>query len=917
MSAQSYDKSTYTKEMKTAKHTIMPPNILHDTYLQYLFMRFFYISAESRQAMHGFISTVKFTETRAYKAVLDKLNQHHYVVILGRPGDGKTTLGLYALHDMHEKEKCVPLMPHPPSLHLLPYLKEDQKVSIFLDDLFGIYSVSGYSISKYTEFRIFSFLSKGNYLVISIRKDIFLQCETNMQKELFKKDVIIDLTEPNLRLLESEKRSMLETVHDITEDSVNKILSHERFSKEQVGFPQCVALMKGSKNVDFTSLFETPLKFLALELTHLFENSRMKFLTLLLAFANNGQLNFDGDQFISPCLYLPSDIEASSQGSKEFRNAADSLVDTYLYFDKEKCRYVVNHETVLEGIAISLWEKMKYQEYFISICPERFLTQLSSKPTAIYFIPSRHITKLFERIYGMLKSSIDESYVTIASINLWNDPATATKFVHYLKSREEQQNMHLKSYEGATLIVYAAMKGRLNLTRLLLKSCAITEDQLLLALNKSSESCHVEVLHVLLSSLHTKHSDLGLFFHAIKGGSLEIFEAIAEQVGVIDYESKRPSLQCFFAGHIEIEVNVFEEIVLSGNLGLLAFAARLSGKSLLELIQENRRLIEFAAYCGSIQLMSHLLDIGGETCPHLLWWAATSGSMEMFKFLMEKGCDFNTEQHVSCNTHMTRLGQNVNELHGACLSGNNTVVMHIFNTKPDFFHMKDSRGCTPALLSPFSYSTDIVRYMDMHGDITYVDIYGNNILHYAAQVGQLDIVKYIFLKYPQLLQMKNKRHETPFLYSGWSGSVEVTEYLISCHCDILETDCAGRTILHNACNGGKLELVKHLVENYTFLLTMRDFTGLTSLHAAGWSGSIELTEYLITCNCDVHDRDKRGRTILQMALQKGKTTLVKHLTENYPELMVMRDDKKEYRYRHYDSDDEWSCETGVKYHIDD
>ena len=841
--------------------------------------------------MDGFISTVKFTETRAYRAVLEKLSEHHLVVILGRPGDGKTTLGLHALYDLQNKEKCIVLMPHPPHLDFLPYLKEGEKVSIFLDDLFGIYSISGYSIPKYSQFQIRSFLSKGNLLVITIRKDIFLQCETNLSKELFRKDVIVDLTDPLFELLEKEKRSMLETVPNITEDSVKDILSHRRFSKEQVGFPQCVAIIKGSHHFDLSSIFETPLKFVAQELLQLYENSKNKFLVLLLAFANDGQLNQDGEQLRNPCHYLPSDIDMPSVQAQQLRKAANSLVNTYMNFEREKCRYVINHETVMEGIALALWEYLGFQKYVISYCPERFLTRISSKHTEPFFIPTQFLTHLFNRLHILLKSRIEASYVTIASIELWDDPAAATKFVYYLKATGKHQKNDLQTYEGASLLVYTAMKGRVNLTRLLLQSCGADVEQLHMALTKASESGHLEVVRILLP-LCTNCIDLELIFHAIKGGSTDVFETVTIQAGFIDYESKRESLQCtFFGGNFRIEVNIIEEIVLSGNLALLLHATEINQVSLPKLIKKNHRLVEFAAYCGSIPLMQYLLDNGGQKCPHLLWWAATAGSLEMFTFLLEKGCRFNTQKHASCTRDMDEIGENVNELHAACLSGNSAVVMHIFNAKPELFQMKDSDGDTPALLSPFSGSLEIVKYMDTYGNIKAVNDSGGNILHYAAQEGHADIVHYIINKYPELVKIKDEDGDTPFLCSGFSGSVELTECFIAQDCDIHDEDSNGCTILHNACKKGKLTLVKHLVEKYPSLLTMKDNQRVSPLHYAGLSGSVQLTEYLVACHCDVLDTNNMGKTIVHYACEEGKLTLVKHLVENYPALLTMRDNR--------------------------
>ena len=168
-------------------------------------------------------------ETRAYTSILDKLEQHHHVVILGRPGDGKTTLGFQALHAMTEKHSITPLIPQPPVLGFLPHIPDGEKFAILLDDFYGIYTVTGESMPRSLVYQILSVLRKGSVLVISMRKDIFLQCKQLLPKQLFNKNGIVDLSNQEYALLEDEKSSMLQLIPSMDEKTEKKILSHKRF----------------------------------------------------------------------------------------------------------------------------------------------------------------------------------------------------------------------------------------------------------------------------------------------------------------------------------------------------------------------------------------------------------------------------------------------------------------------------------------------------------------------------------------------------------------------------------------------------------------------------------------------------------------------------------------------------------------
>ena len=277
--------------------------------------------------MGGFLSTVRFTETRAYVAVIEKLEQRGHVLILGRPGDGKTTLGFRTLHTVQEKHNCIPILPIQHNLDFLAHLRDTEKMSIFLDDLFGIYSLTGEVMSKTLVYQILNLLKKGSSLVMSMRNDIFRQCKMQLPKELFSQDVIIDLTKPEFELLENEKRSMLQSIPNVNEDTIKSILRHPRFSNQQIGFPQCVVLMKESDVLDFKKILETPFNFIMEQLCFLFERCREKFIALVLAFASQGHI-CEEDIGRLRCD-LPKEIDDSSYSVLCITQAMKNLVATY------------------------------------------------------------------------------------------------------------------------------------------------------------------------------------------------------------------------------------------------------------------------------------------------------------------------------------------------------------------------------------------------------------------------------------------------------------------------------------------------------------------------------------------------------------------------------------------------------------
>ena len=658
--------------------------------------------------------------------------------------------------------------------------------------------------------------------------------------------------------------------------------------------------MKESECCDIEIILNTPLVYITEQLLLLHEHSKEKFLALLMAFVNQGKIC---ESDVNKLRHvLPNDLDDSSIKSQQIKQTLRSLEATYLRCT-EGAQYIISHESIMDGIARTLWKELGCQEYFIMFCPERFLTRISIIPSDMqeisdldreisnkFCISGDQTESLFPRLVQLMESGLETSFMTVANIELWDDLGAATTFIRYIR----QNTRKPKASNGVSFLTYAAMQGRLYLIQALLEGTREEPGELRSAIQTAARHSRLNVVNYLLS-----HSpglvDLNLIFHAINGKSVDIFNAISSHCHKIDFNAKMESMICtFFSGNETISVNIIEEIILSGNIALLQHIIKADQIDFHEMISNNSRMAEFAAYSGSIDLVKFMLNSGGKVCPHLLWWGTYSGSIDMLEYLLEKGCCFNRNEYVSCDSQINQIQglHGLHEMHGACFSSNRDIIMHLFHTHPEFMQMEDSDGSTPFLLSPWSGSLDIVKYMEANDEITSVDKYGKNILHHAAWHGQLDIVKYLNEKYQSVLNVKDYRKRTILHFAAFSGSIEMVNYFISKSYGIYDKDSYGRTILHNACRGGKLTLVKHLVEKYPTLLTTRDNKGLTPLHSAGWSDSVELVDYLINQqHCDAFDQESYGRTILHNACNKGKLTLVKHLVEKYQTLLPTRDNE--------------------------
>ena len=228
-------------------------------------------------------------------------------------------------------------------------------------------------------------------------------------------------------------------------------------------------------------------------------------------------------------------------------------------------------------------------------------------------------------------------------------------------------------------------------------------------------------------------------------------------------------------------------------------------------------------------------------------------------------------------------------LHNACKKGKLELVQHLVENYPDMLTIRDKAGRSPYLIAGFSRSVELVKFLISKGcDVMNKDSKGRTVLHKACQERKLELAQYLVENYPDMLTIRDKGGRSPYLVAGYSGSVELVKFLIFQGCDVMNKDSNGQTLLHNACQEGKLELAQYLVENYSDMLTIRDNAGRSPYLVGGFSGSVELVSYLTSKGCDVMEKSSNGWTVLHNACYKGKLELVQHLSENHSEMLTAR-----------------------------
>lgn len=411
---------------------------------------------------------------------------------------------------------------------------------------------------------------------------------------------------------------------------------------------------------------------------------------------------------------------------------------------------------------------------------------------------------------------------------------------------------------GKTALFWAAQYGHLDLVKLLLSASANREIQ-----NESDlyvNSVNSLGASALLVSVHEGYLDiakyliengadlkvvdfagLGLMHMASKNGHEDLVEYLL-QIGAsacdLNLEGESPLHLACGAGHFEI----VKLLVESGGVDLntktedkqtpLMHACTTGQHGIVQYLLEKgadiscidafgHSCLEKARYSGNAETVKLLLDFANRSDPKISFAdllkvsleACENGDLEVLKNLVQiGGVDINAIEKSESDSNVR--GSKLNLVQTAVVNGN----------------------------------ADILEYLlDFGGvNLEVVDGVGNTLLHLAALLGYLDIVKLIVEKAGfDAIDRKNSDEGTPFNFACGKGHLDVAQYLLEKGADINEIDSYGCTSLHTSAAMGQLEVVK----------------------------------FLLSKGVDINPVSKSNATPLDMAIDRDRHAITTHLRE--------------------------------------
>lgn len=149
--------------------------------------------------------------------------------------------------------------------------------------------------------------------------------------------------------------------------------------------------------------------------------------------------------------------------------------------------------------------------------------------------------------------------------------------------------------------------------------------------------------------------------------------------------------------------------------------------------------------------------------------------------------------------------------------------------------------------------------------------YRSTPLHYAARLNRKDLLT-LLLDRGADVNAKDRVGKTPLFEAAGKGHAGTVTILLDRGANINEKveNIGNRTPLHSAASGGHVEVVKILLDRGADLKAVTRYYGRTPLHIAASGGHIGIVKLLLAGGADTGAKDKKGRTPLKLAEEKGR-----------------------------------------------
>lgn len=190
---------------------------------------------------------------------------------------------------------------------------------------------------------------------------------------------------------------------------------------------------------------------------------------------------------------------------------------------------------------------------------------------------------------------------------------------------------------------------------------------------------------------------------------------------------------------------------------------------------------------------------------------------------------------------------------------------------------------------PAEYLDYLELFVEYGGDINQTDAYGNSILFYLVDDGDIEMVNFA-LSLGADINQKNVYGRTPLYRAAYEGRVMLLNIFLAS--ESIDRQNLIDSFLRAASNGYEMS-VKLFLDYDLTLLNTKNSRGTTALGLAASYGRISVVEQLLDYDeIEINNRNDYGHTALHLSARKYHLDVVKALIERGADLTVKDHDNR-------------------------
>ena len=231
---------------------------------------------------------------------------------------------------------------------------------------------------------------------------------------------------------------------------------------------------------------------------------------------------------------------------------------------------------------------------------------------------------------------------------------------------------------------------------------------------------------------------------------------------------------------------------------------------------------------------------------------------------------------------MSENNKELNQLHSVEKEGD---VTEMKSTLPREFSVdsRNTKGRTPLMNAALNGNVQAVKSMIKRGaDPSLTDYIGWNMLHYAAEGGDTDIISLIHTHLPNI-ESKTGEGYTPLMVAAFTGKLHAVKWFLEKGATVACEDKRGWNTLHHAAEGGDTDIIS-LIHTHLPNIESKTGEGYTPLMVAAFTGKLHAVKWFLEKGATVACEDKRGWNTLHHAAEGGDTDIISLIHTHLPNI---------------------------------